>query len=113
MTDYPQNVPFLEASNIISAIRSGSIVENRAQFAHSIWVIQGYAQSYVFGDGNTIKMSAAIVGDVSDMDALVELQKVSQLGNEEGISPQIAINWKAILIWVLKTAASEILKNAL
>ena len=67
MTFYPVEVPLVEIRKIIQIVKNGSYAEKRADFAHAIWVVQGFAQSKLFGNPETQLLA------YSEADGLAEL----------------------------------------
>lgn len=51
MTAYPDALPLDCFRTVVQNIRQKTVVENKAEFAHCLWNVQGYAQSMLLGAG--------------------------------------------------------------
>ena len=97
---YPTDLPLLEIQNVISIIRNGEVKTKFKDFAHDLWIVQGYAQGMIIGkpegDFNLLTAQAA-----DDFDPVATLEKLcADDGN--AVSAQAAIPWGLILSWALK-----------
>lgn len=98
MTLYPVEVPLFEIRKIIQIVKEGSYVEKRADFAHAIWVVQGYAQSKLLGNPETQLLA------YSEANGLAELEKIVAWCDSQGekeITAQSGLDWYAIVLWLL------------
>ena len=120
MTPYPADLPVLETRNVINIARSGEIASKKAEFAHDLWVVQGYAQSRLLGE-TSFNLSSQSAPETccggnctsaqSVCDPLAEMEKV--LAQAEGISAQALIDWKAILKFAAEKLLEYLLTQAL
>ena len=46
---YPEEFPLEEIKTIIAAVKSGKVKEEFQNLAHSVWIVQGYAQANIIG----------------------------------------------------------------
>ncbi len=116
MTDYPRDFPLSTGLEVISLIKSGQLKANRAKLAHSLWVLQGFAQLNIIGDPNvdvipsSAEAAPVVTSDVfifsAKDDPLDVLQRVCDSQSPENVSKQIDIPWAQLLQW----AISELLK---
>lgn len=51
MTAYPQSLPLECISAVVSMVRNREVAEKKAEFAHCVWEIQGFAQKSLLGEG--------------------------------------------------------------
>lgn len=103
MVEYPREFPITEIRNVVSAVRSGTVKDNLSDFAHDLWVLQGYAQYSIIGEGGpTLSIQSA----PEDVCAVEELEKLAD--SEGSISAQSAIPWELILQWALKKLLEEL-----
>jgi len=94
---YPTDLPLVEIQNVVSIIRGGEVKEKFSDFAHDLWLVQGYAQGMIIGkpESNFSLMSAQ-----AEFDAVAELEKVSNQ-DENALTAQAAIPWGLIMMWAL------------
>lgn len=111
--NYPTELPFLEIKNVLVTIRSGTITEQRAEFAQSLWVIQGYAQSKILGSGKSpISSQAAEDEDpVALLEKLVNINTISTQSLQDTIKDCLsAIDWATVLQWAVKLLVAHLTK---
>lgn len=95
MANYPSELPLQHIKNVIKIVASGEIASEKATFAHSLWVIQGFAQNMVLGDPQVVLLSYT--------PTLTDDQAISILTNATSeTGAQVEIPWAAILIWVIQ-----------
>ncbi|MCC9655294.1 hypothetical protein [Rhodopirellula halodulae] len=107
---YPDSLPLTEIKLIIDRLRSGTVDGHLDEFAHAIWVVQGYAQKMLIGEAKTETPDApdfeltAQTADTSEqaIQALERaIDKRQELGEGE-IVTQAAIPWSLILKFLLE-----------
>lgn len=86
---YPTSIPFSEIKTILEIVKSGNIKAGATSLAYNAWIVQGYAQSCVFGDPSMLlsRQSAADPVDV--------LEKLA--ASEGQVEAQLSIPWDVIL----------------
>ena len=104
MIQYPSSFPIGEIKNVIDIVRNGQIKDKVKEFAHDVWVIQGYSQSALLGSPAT---EFALISAPENFDALVELEKIAAAYDASATSaaPQSAISdavWKFIAKWAME-----------
>jgi hypothetical protein len=119
MTPYPDELPLVEIKAIISMVKNGEIANNKATFAHSLWIIQGYAQSRVLGDPNMNLTIQATPQEccgggcesltVSER-ALAEMEKLTVTADGEA-APQRFIDWTIIMKYVVEKLLEFLLEQ--
>lgn len=117
MVAYPSELPLNEVKSLISIIRSNEIAAKKAEFAHSLWVVQGYAQSKLIGSDESfvlVSQAAECCGGACkslDQKALSELEKAA--ASADGVSAQAIIDWKTILKFAAEKLIEYLLSQAL
>lgn len=100
MTLYPVEVPLFEIRKIIQIVKDNSYFEKRADFAHAIWVVQGYAQSKLLGNPETQLLAYSEADGLSELEKIVSWCDVQ--GESEGeATAQSGIDWYVIIVWLL------------
>lgn len=102
--EYPQNLPLQEFKSVIDLVRNGQVKNNVAVFAKNVWVVQGFSQKMLLGDGS----GSAVTPDFSltsqsatSFDAIGELEKfVAKVENGEAAA-QISLPWDLVLQWAI------------
>lgn len=101
MTAYPTDLPLAEIKSVIDIVRAGEIVSRKSDFAHDVWVVQGYAQRFVLGSPPDISLAQAVSEECED--PVAQLEKVVASASDEASTQSLSdINWKAILQWAIK-----------
>lgn len=119
--DYPAELPLAEVKTLITIIKNQEIVTKKSQFAHALWVVQGFAQSKLLGtDANFDLVTQAApesccgggCGAQSVQDAaLAQLEKAAAAA--DGLAPQALIDWKIILKFAVEKLLEYLLSQAL
>ena len=123
--DYPAELPLVEVKTLITIIKNQEIVTKKSQFAHALWVVQGFAQSKLLGsDANfDLVTQAATAGSVGQCcgggcdgqslqdSALNQLEKAAAAA--DGLAPQALIDWKIILKFAVEKLLEYLLSQAL
>lgn len=109
-TSYPTETPIAEITNIVSVLRSGN--KDLAALAKDIWIVQGYAQSKVFGDPDSLKVMqvqtiAQNISNAASIELLESVIKADKSGKSEVIVKEDLSVPVALL---LKWAIEELLK---
>jgi len=108
MVLYPADVPLSEIQNIVAIVRAGEIAAKKADFAHDVWVLQGYAQSRIIGSPDLIASASECE------DPVTLLEKVAASSDSvaaQGLGDVMSgLGWKTILQWALKILLDELLK---
>lgn len=97
---YPVDFPLDEIKSVIDMVRNRSIRDNVNDFAHAVWVIQGYAQRTLLGESSPNFAFAA--QDAPGTDAITELEKVVSQAESGSVSAQMAVPWGMIIQWLIK-----------
>jgi hypothetical protein len=100
MAMYPNSLPLAEIQSLISIVKGGQIVQDRAKFALDLWWVQGYAQRALLG---LPEGSDMVMAQKADMTPLEVLELVAA-NAEDGqvLAPQAAIPWQLLLSWALE-----------
>lgn len=110
---YPDNVPFDSVREVVRIVKDGKVADERAAFGQHLWIVQGYVQSQVLGDGAAQQPN--VVGAASPAPKLLEAEAVQYLETIGNFNPQFAaglnIPWKQLLSYLLKIAADELAKS--
>ena len=110
MTSYPSDLPLSEIKDIITIIRAGEISAKKAEFVHSLWVVQGYAQSCIVGSPTVVTIQAGEEDPVTLLEKAITTAENNQLtaqGFKEILSK---IDWAIVLQWVVKLLIDQLLK---
>ena len=94
---YPSSIPFAEMKVMLEIVKSGNIKASTAALAYNAWIVQGYAQSCLFGEPNML-LSRQSADDPIDV-----LEKL--VASEDQLDAQLSIPWDV----VLKYAAQMVL----
>lgn len=121
--DYPAELPLVEVKTLITIIKNQEIVTKKSQFAHALWVVQGFAQSKLLGSDSNFDLVTqaapeaccgggckSTVPSLQDA-ALVQLEKAAAAA--EGLAPQALIDWKVILKFAVEKLLEYLLSQAL
>jgi len=100
-TPYPEEFPLSEVKDVVNDVKDGKVKENLQNFAHNVWVVQGYAQASLIGN-ETPDFVLSTQSVPEDFDAISELEKLCANVEENTVSAQMAIPWEFILQWALK-----------
>lgn len=117
MVAYPSELPLNEIKSLITILRANEIAAKKAEFAHSLWVVQGYAQSKLIGSDDSfvlVSQAAECCGgscESLDAKALSELEKAA--ASADGLSAQAIIDWKTILKFAAEKLIEYLLSQAL
>jgi len=125
MVQYPTEIPISEIQTVISIIRSKEISAKKSEFAHALWVVQGFAQSKLISQGSNFDLvsqaatstccgggcNAQAATDV-ESEMLVELQKAVDVANGAA-SSQAIIDWRVVLKFVAEKLVEYLLSQAL
>jgi hypothetical protein len=57
---YPQNIPLDAGQTVLRIVRAKSFVEEKALLAEAGWVVQGFAQRTLLGEGRPVVGSAPV-----------------------------------------------------
>jgi hypothetical protein len=95
-TSYPNSFPLSEIQTIISLYRSGTIQDNLDEFAHCVWVVQGYGQKALLGSPSSV--STQSLTDVSDEFCIQALESIVQ----DNPTTQMAIPWTILIPFFLR-----------
>ena len=118
MSAYPTELPLEQIKSLISILRANEVAAKKAEFAHSLWVVQGYAQSKLIGNEDSfvlVSQSAPCCGGGCDQvtldeKALAELEKAAA---PDSLSAQAIIDWKTILKFAAEKLIEYLLSQAL
>lgn len=94
---YPNSIPFSEIKTMLEIVKSGNIKASANSLAYNAWIVQGYAQSCVFGDPNMLLSKQDVADPVNVLEKLV--------ATEDQLNVQLSVPWDV----VLKYAAQMIL----
>lgn len=124
MVAYPSDLPMSEVQSIVWAVKNGTVGDNKAEFLHNVWVVQGFVQSKVFGSPNlAVALSAeSCDGGCNDdcggsCDGLGILEEVanSDAGGSvtaQGLNDLVSkVDWATVLTWLLKLAIENAKKK--
>ncbi len=106
---YPSAFPVDCVGEIISIIRAGEIVAQKAEFANCVWSLQGYAQSVLIGSPNG-PFTALDSGEEKELSRRLnelnaECWKMAQ--EKQGVASSempTAFDWRAALKWFVQNA---------
>lgn len=95
MVEYPSQFPIAEGLALVNTIKSGTVKEKKAEFAHSLWVVQGFVQKTVLGDPVAALSAAPKLSEAEIVDV------IEKLSTPTDVAIQVAIPWKEILMWAM------------
>lgn len=104
LVDYPTDVPVDAVKNIIQTVQQGKIVSDEANFAKEIWNVQGFAQSHIFGAGDSLKAAGP---DLTDEEGCQHLESLVQ--SEPEAKAFLPIPWGSLVKWLIKVALDFVL----
>lgn len=91
---YPNSIPFSEIKTMLEIVKSGNIKASANSLAYNAWIVQGYAQSCVFGDPNML-LSKQDAEDPNSVDPIDVLEKL--VATEDQLNVQLSIPWDVLL----------------
>jgi hypothetical protein len=92
---YPESLPLDEIKNVVNLVRNGQVKEKVKEFAHDVWIVQGYAQGMIIGNPDVdFSLMSQSAGDAVDA-----LEKLA--ASEDTMEAQMAIPWQMILSWAV------------
>ena len=108
MSAYPASFPIAESIELVKLVREGKVAEQKSLFAYDLWLVQGFVQKAALGEPGAAALAAeptlTPAAVPADFDAVAELEKfngaVAAVG-ADGVTPQFAVPWVAILQWAL------------
>lgn len=101
--DYPQSIPLNEIKIVIDLVRNGQVKSNLSAFAKNLWVVQGFAQKMLIGDGTgAAAPDFSLTAQAAHFDAVSELEKFVAKAENGEAAAQISIPWDLIIQWALK-----------
>lgn len=110
---YPDSVPFDSVREVARIVKDHGLASEKAAFGQHLWIVQGYVQSQVLGDGAADQPN--VVGAAAPAPKLLEAEAVQYLETIGNFRPDLAgafnIPWKPLLAWLLKLAADELAKS--
>lgn len=110
---YPDSFPISEIRTLVDLVRNSKVKDNLDDFAHAVWVVQGYGQKALLGTPNGVDDGAGeddttapdftltLMKAPADVDEEAALQALESLAGDD-ISAQAAIPWDIILPYLLK-----------
>lgn len=112
MVAYPTDLPLAEIKNIVAIVRAGEIAAKKADFAHDVWIVQGYAQSRILGDPSISLISSQASKDCEDPVALLEkIVASSNTVSAQGLKDVLSnVDWATILQWAVKILLDQLIK---
>ena len=101
MTLYPSELPTEEIKDVISVIKTGTIIDDKVKFAKAVWTIEGYALNKAFGE---LPIAFSSMPPLSNDQVVGLLESTLEQSNNPSIMQ--AIPWLTIAKWSLQILAS-------
>ena len=104
MLAYPETLPLTCVQNVIAILKNRNIDENKSEFAHCVWNVQGYLQKVLFGDP---ALHGACPEDCDDCEVTTEewedLASQMRMYQDDtfGSAEATALPWAAIIQMIL------------
>lgn len=86
---YPSSIPFAEMKTMLEIVKSGNIKASTASLAYNAWIVQGYAQSCLFGEPNMLLSNQSAADPIDVLEKLV--------ASEDQLDAQLSIPWDVVL----------------
>lgn len=106
MAKYPSDFPLAESIEMVQILKQGKVIEKKALLARHLWTLQGYAMKATLGDpdnpGIEVELPNLELFNVTEFDAIVELEKLNTACLSGDIATQAQIPWKLLLKWALE-----------
>jgi hypothetical protein len=99
--DYPVEFPLVEVKTIISTVKDGQVKEKFADLAHSVWVVQGYAQANVIGLPGVEPVTPVDLQSAEDFDPIGALEAMAAAHESGELQAQDLNDWSFLLNWLI------------
>jgi hypothetical protein len=84
---------------VIDIVRAGDIMARKTEFAHSAWVVQGYAQAQIIGEPGVVSGPEVVAEPLAALEAAVAAEQEAMDG---GTVAAIPIPWALIAAYLIK-----------
>ena len=102
--DYPVEFPLVEVKTIVTAVKDGQIKEKFADLAHSVWIVQGYAQANIIGIPGVEPVEPVTPVEsqsAEDFDPIGALEAMAAAHESGELQAQDLSEWSFLLEWLI------------